>query len=354
MTTGSDESLNEQKMSNISYEKFQEWARKRFPDAKIKDGKVKINSLFCDHLGGDQKYHLWCKPEINHFRCWKSGVHGNLFQLIVTVENCSYSEAKRMMGVGSFNLAELEKRVDELLGVERPNAEEPAISTIKGISLPPFTHLISELPPGLKAKRLATEYLQARKLSTTGLYFCIKEDYRNRIIIPYFDKEGNLTYWNGRDITGNSNLRYRGPEKIEGVFKEHNVFASIWPTDESKVYITEGEFDALSLNVFGLYGMALGGKEMNDKQIDLLEKYHIVLAFDNDLSGWNATLAIGNRLRNRNINKVSRIFPAKGFKDWNEMLQKLNPPLVRSYILKNEKPFDPTPLIEMGATESKR
>jgi hypothetical protein len=319
----------------VDYEKFEEWAFKRFSDAKSRNGTVMINSIFCDQLGGDHKGHLWCKPAINHFRCWKSGTRGNLFQLVSIVENCSYAEAKKILGCGIVNLLDLERKVDELLG---NTTKKPDNFVKKGILLPPFTHLISDLPAGLKMKRLAKEYLASRKLSSTGLYFCLKGEYRNRIIIPYFDPDGILVYWNGRDIAKNG-LRYRGPQASLNVHKEHHVFTSFWPEAGSKIYCTEGEFDALSLNACGFYGAALGGKEMSDKQIELLEKYHIVLALDNDGSGLDAIKKIGSKLRAR-LAKLSYILPAKNYKDWNELLKKFDTGIIRKYILNNEKEFD--------------
>ena len=322
-------------MKNINYDCFLSWIQKHFPDAKANDGTIKINSIFCDHLGGDQKFHLWCKPSFNHFRCWKSGTRGNLFKLVSIVEKCTYSKAMKLMGAGYVDLSELEKRVEELLGISTP--DKPIAPS--GITFPAFTHLISELPSGLKERRLAIEYLQNRKLSPTGLYFCLKEEYRNRIIIPYFDRNGILTYWNGRDITGRCNLRYRGPAKTENICKEHNVFMSFWPMEGSKVYCTEGEFDALTFNACGLYGAAFGGKEINEKQIKLLESYKIVLAFDNDSSGREAVIKTGTKLLKIGISNTNYILPAKGFKDWNEMLVKLNSEIVRNYVIAREKPL---------------
>ena len=78
--------------------------------------------------------------------------------------------------------------------------------------------------------------------------------YKGRIIIPYYDKIGNLIYFNGRHL-GNSKCKYLGPPKDIGVGKEDVVFmAGKWPETGSIIYLCEGEFNAISLREAELNG----------------------------------------------------------------------------------------------------
>src|SRR3954467_6721638 len=93
----------------INFETFLNWAKTHLNNIKVGGGKIKANSLWCD----DSKRHLWCKPSIGYFHCWKSGKKGTLFDLIMEIEKCSYDEAVDILG-GDHRLHYYETKVDAL------------------------------------------------------------------------------------------------------------------------------------------------------------------------------------------------------------------------------------------------
>jgi hypothetical protein len=323
----------------IDFDLFTHWAEERFPgQVVVKGNEVRINSIFAD----DHKFHLWCSPgggkhlrEDGCYRCFKTDKRGTLLGLVMLVDNCSYGEAKETLNCGGIPLHELEKQLDEIL--DQPVREEKPLSKV--ITLPPETYLIDDLPGINRSRQEAERYLRKRKLPTEKMYFCVSGDYRNRIIIPYYDAYGNLIYFNGRHI-GKSTLRYFGPPKEIGVGKGDVLFMPHWPQHGSKIYVTEGEFDSISLYICGFNSAACGGKFLTDKQVEMLRPYRICLALDADSSGLQAVIDMGDKLISRGIKSVTYVRPPDEVKDWNKLLQDYNENIVKHYVEKFEKPYD--------------
>jgi DNA primase len=122
------------------------------------------------------------------------------------------------------------------------------------------------------------------------------------------------------------------------------LYMTSWPAPGTKIYIVEGEFDAISLSMAGFVGCALGGKSISDAQIEMIRKYVPVLAFDAD-EGWKkdagvqALINVGTKLLERGFPQVSYVRPPKVYKDWNKVLVERSAEVIRAYINMFEKPF---------------
>ena len=134
----------------------------------------------------------------------------------------------------------------------------------------------------------------------------------------------------------NKLIRYLKPKNGD---QESALFMTEWPDDGTKIYIMEGEFDALTLQLAGYVGCACGGKHLSDSQIELIRNYEPVLVFDTDEAGLKALIDVGNSLLERGFPKVSYVRPPKIYKDWNKFLQNHDIGKIKSYIEKYEKPF---------------
>ena len=328
----------------VDFDSFLRWAEDKFDSVVVKGPEIKLNSIFAP----DRHHHLCCNPNGGKhkrpdgcYHCWKTGEYGTLVGLVMQVEGCTYQEAKEILD-GGISIRDLEDRLEEFFA-NQENKEIPPPEN--KLTLPEDTYPITELSP--LHRGVAESYLKNRLLPIESFYYCIAGDYRNRIIIPYYDREEKLIYWNARHV-GQSKLRYRGPEKTCGVGKSDVLYAPKWPCFGSKVYLTEGEFDALTLQICGFNGMACGGKELDDKQIELLRGYRICLGLDNDATvdeakapGLTGMLNMGNKLLAAHF-VVSFVRPPRVFKDWNKMLVSLrNPEIISEYIRLCEKPFEP-------------
>lgn len=329
----------------VDFDMFVDWAQKRFNDIKINGKEIRINSVFVD----DQKHHLWCNPEggkrkINSgvYHCFKSEKKGTLIGLVMDVEKCNKYEAMQILGIKQANGRPIEGELEIEFGDRIITPEELYESTkFKIISLPPQTMSIS-LAPELWYQK-AKNYMNSRNLEIDGLYISLGGKYAGRIIIPYYDEEGNLIYFNGRTITG-SELRYRGPEKDIGVGKEDVLYFTRWPKALEKIYLCEGEFDAMSLFKIGLNAVACGGKNLSEKQAILLSKYKICMALDADEAGQSAIVKMVNKLNSFSelgiSDRITFVRPPSIVKDWNEFLIHHDTQIIRGYIDSNELSFE--------------
>lgn len=333
----------------VSFKNFEKWAKDRFGDENVlvRNPEIRINSIFED---GDDDHHLWCNPsggkhkrKYGTYHCFKTQKKGSLVKLVMIVDSCDRDTAiSRLMGTTSIR--ELEKQLEAMFAAEDAldQMEEKKPS---GINLPQDCYLISELGRNNWWRNKAEEYLLGRKIPIDGLYVCTDGRYKGRIVIPYYDAEKKLIYFNGRAL-GNSKCKYLGPPKEIGVGKEDVIFmAGDWPKQNSMVYICEGEFNALSLKQAELNAVACGGKNMGEKQALLLSPYRVVLCLDRDLAGKSGTLKMSSIISaietaKQSQEKIMYVVPPKGYNDWNEFLVKNNPVLLHHYIIKNQKPLD--------------
>ncbi len=251
------------------------------------------------------------------------------------VDNCSYEEAKEILS-GNTPIRILEEELDKFFQQKDEEQNNPEELRIK---LPLYTYLISNLSKSSLLRMEAEDYLTSRKLPIDGLYVCSTGDYKNRIIIPYYDAKGKLIYFNGRNMA-KKGLRYLGPDKNIGIGKADVIYAPKWPIAGSKIYLTEGELDALTLYACGFNGMACGGKYLSDKQIDFIRNYKICLALDEDTAGFSGILEMGKKLIANQISDITFVRPPVGIKDWNKMLVKFEIGIIEAWIQKYEKPFD--------------
>lgn len=325
-------------MSNINFNIFLKWCEDRF-DAQVlvKGNEIRIHSIFAH----DEKFKCWCSPSggKNHrvdgvYRCFLTDRKGTLPGLVSIVDGCTYFEAKQLLTTG-VNLSDLEDQIDDFFNT-KSSIEIPSFPS--NLQLPEYCFLIDTMPIENLYRYKAVEYLNNRKLSTQNLFVCTNGQYENRIIIPYYNSKRQLIYYNSRTL-GNSKLRYLGPPKTIGIGKGDVLYFTSHPKPQSKIYLTEGEFDALSLSVCEFNGVACGGKFLTDKQILMLKPYSVCLALDTDNAGFTALIEMIKKLQSFGI-KVSYVRPPQGYKDWNDMLVKLNSNIIKAWIEKHEQPVN--------------
>lgn len=336
----------------ISYERFLEWAEKRFGDVKASSKEIRINSIFTE----DYKYHMSCNPSggkknlpYGVYHCWKTNKGGSLVSLVMLVDKCSFDEALDTLDAIDLNFENLKDQVDNLFNTKKEIKE-----IIKAIELPNYTYKITELNDNNLWRTDSEIYLNNRKIPCDEFYICTNGDYKNRIIIPYFDKNGVMIYWNARLMIENKKSpKYLGPDKACGIGKSDVVyFPRHYKNNKNlKLYITEGEFDAYSLYLSGLASCALGGKSIEEKQIEMIRGFIPVLCFDTDNkkidAGGDAMIKIGEMLKSKGFDKIYYVRPPLKYKDWNKMLVETNERIVNYYVTKNEIEFTDSTKIEL-------
>ena len=330
---------------STKFDSFLNWAEGRFDSVIVKGDEIKLNSIFTD----DYKNKMWCSPsggkhkrEGGVYHCWKTDSKGTLVSLVMQVDNCPYDEAIETLG-GDSSLADLEEKIKDFFANKESTTDGLSNDQIEkntNLELPENTFLISSLPKNDRNGIDSKVYLNDRKIPHKKLMVCTYGKYKNRIIIPYYDKEGKLIYFNSRSMERRPKIRYLGPPKEIGVGKGDVIFMSTWPEKGARVYLTEGEFDALSLSACGLNGAACGGKYLTSKQVSILSDYKVSLCLDNDSAGLDAMKTVGDNLVQGGLKDIAFIRPPKGIKDWNSMLINYDKDILKAYILKNGKTFD--------------
>ena len=94
-----------------------------------------------------------------------------------------------------------------------------------------------------------------------------------RLVIPFYDKEGNMTGFQGRAL-GESKIRYITIKLMEEVPR---VFGLDRVDEEQKVFVFEGPIDSMFIeNSIGIASSAL------ESAANFLDKSRIVLVYDNE------------------------------------------------------------------------
>ena len=336
----------------VDFDMFHEWCKEHFGPENIKVRHTAHGTEICaqspwaeEKIGkSDRKYKLWMNPsggkknfEGGAYRCWYTDRMGSLVSLVSDRDNIPYEEAEELI-TGTTSLRSLEKRVHEFFGfyetMEVPEIEEEPDE----MALPDFTFLIDKMSSSSHWRVRARRYLRERKIPSQGLYVCTEDpEYGNRIIIPWYDRNERLYFWNARTMSPNPKvLRYTKPKHGD---QENAIYMTAWPEPGHKVYIMEGELDAISLSLANLVGCACGGKFLSDAQVELLRGYIPVLAFDADEPGRGALMHIGTQLLEAGFPEVYYVRPPKIYKDWNKLLVERNIYTLSAYIERFEKRF---------------
>jgi hypothetical protein len=254
------------------------------------------------------------------------------------VEGCSYEEACEILGYGGA-ISHLDEKLAEFFGTKKPETVVKPEPKTKILSMPEGVVPISSLNTWTFQRRSSEEYLGKRNIPSTGLYFGVSGEYRERVVIPYYDADGNLIYYNGRYIGSNTKLpKYKGPPKEIGVGKSDVVYMPNWKAKGS-LHVTEGEFDSIALNLCGLASCAVGGSNLSEYQRKVLKDRTVILCGDIDKPGAGAVLKAGNALLEEGFKDIWFVRPAVGYKDWNDLYVKFGE-LVPNYIKAKMKPFD--------------
>jgi hypothetical protein len=323
----------------IDFNTFLAWAEERFGDDVIINGKeIRINSIF---KVNDQEHKLYCNTEggindvdLGVYHCWKSGRYGTLAGLVMLVDNCSFEDALDTLN-GRISFATLYQRVEDFFNQKEVIQNQEVI--IPELVLPESSYSILDLSRGNPFRQRAELYLMKRKIPIEGMYVCTSGLYWNRIVIPYYNRDGKLIYFNCRTLSDKI-PKYRGPEKEVGTGKGDVLYVPKWPEEPTEIYLTEGEFDTISIWLSGFYAAALGGKIISDQQMNLLYGLIPIMAFDSDKAGRSAIVEIGDKFLNSG-RLCYYVCPPVGFKDWNALLEEYGFEVLKQYLIKHKKRY---------------
>ena len=167
------------------------------------------------------------------YKCWVCDYRGRNIRRVIRSYG-SYSQLQKWDSIS--DRGDLERFAELFMETER--AEDKS-----KMELPEeFTSLCSEKAPATGT--YALRYLQKRGVTKDDILkwkigYCFSGEYRNRIIIPSFDEDGDCSYFIARSYTGDS-YKYKNPRASKDI-----VFNDLFIDWNKDLVLVEGVFDAL-------------------------------------------------------------------------------------------------------------
>ena len=183
----------------------------------------------CNH----HKLKLSVNLDKNAFKCWICDYRGRNIRRLVRRFG-SFLQLQKWDGIS--DRTDLERFADLFMA---PVSREDKTK----VELPKeFISLTNATIPA--TGRFAYRYLLERGLAKEDIIkwkigYCFSGEYRNRIIIPSFDEDGDVSYFIARSYTGDS-YKYKNPQASKNI-----VFNELFVNWNQDLILVEGVFDAI-------------------------------------------------------------------------------------------------------------
>ena len=228
---------------------------------------------------GDGKGNFEVNYRLGVYKCWACsethGTHGSLRKLIniyapkkIKERYFSLIDGSNFEYVEANTITEKLGLPKEYISLKNPNKED--IETIKALRY-------------LKNRAIKEEIIEKNKIG-----FCKTGKYSGRIIIPSYDKYGELNYFISRTYV-NHKMKYLNPitSKESIIFNEDKIN---W---NKNIFLVEGVFDSLFIpNSIPLLGKVMGDKLWGKIYTKLTQKIFIVL----DSDAWEDAIKLYKKL----------------------------------------------------------
>lgn len=172
------------------------------------------------------------------YKCWKCGISGKLKNLL------KYHAKKN-----DYNLF---LDIEDDLYI--PSEHEENINPELPDEFVSFRDINLKKPKSGKAYDyvLKERCIRENIIKKFNVGVCFDGEYKNKIIIPSYDKDGKLNYFISRSFNEKDYIKHKAPKIPKSNFIGNEYFVNF----NSTVYIVEGAFDMLSLpiNTVPLYG----------------------------------------------------------------------------------------------------
>lgn len=184
---------------------------------------------FCNH----HKKKLSLNFEKNKFKCWVCDAHGNIRRLVRKKATLDlFQRWKQIDGEVDLNT-----NLDDLF-TDAVETKEEILSLPDG-----FTTLTSKANPLSYKKYL--NYLKKRGLTQQDILywkigFCSDGEYKDRIVIPSFNSDGNVNFFVGRTVVGDKFAKFKQPSISKDI-----IFNELYIDFDNDITLVEGIFDAI-------------------------------------------------------------------------------------------------------------
>jgi DNA primase len=227
-------------------------------------GQIALDCPLCDE--GKHKGNM----EVNYFhhvfKCWSCGdtndMHGSLGKLIKKYGKKSHYKTYSILAPEETQIKE-KKQYNKL-------------------KLPDFFKKFNEVSTVYPVRRQAYNYLTNRGITDEiieryGIGFCDNGSHAGRIIIPSYNKKGEINYYIARSWDPHTRAKYKNPEAE----KDKIIFFESLIDWDSDITLVEGVFDSIfvpnSIPMLGKHMSVLLFNTLYDKA-----KGDITIALDGD------------------------------------------------------------------------
>ena len=256
------------------------------------------------------------------YKCFVCGAAGNVFNFVMDYEKISYYEAVKKVGdkIGlSIDIGKIEQKKDknpiydiyELSTKYYQNNLNTSSGKIarnylknRNILEDVINHFQIGLSPNNDSlvKLLESKNFPKKILTSSGI--ALERDnrlydiYKNRIMFPLWDLNGNVVGFSGRIYDDSDTSKYVNTMETE-VFKKGNLLynyhnAKEIARKEKEIIVVEGFMDVIRLYTIGVKNVvATMGTAITNNQANLIRKLspNIILMFDGDSAGEKATIS---------------------------------------------------------------
>lgn len=269
------------------------------------------------------------------FTCFSCGATGNVFTFVADYEHIGFYDAVRLLGnqIG-YNLGQAkviknkntesyeiydkackfyQNNLNTALGknandyLEQRHIDKETIKKFKiGLSLSKTSVTDFLLNKDISLKKLVD--LGISNENGTDLFI-------NRIMFPLYDLEGNVVAFSGRIYNTKDGSKYINTKETS-IFKKGNILYNYHNAKEllkknDSIIVMEGFMDVIRASTVGITNcIATMGTALTKQNANLLKKManNIILCFDGDKAGEEATLSAINVLKEIDVNpKVVRL-----------------------------------------------
>jgi DNA primase len=243
-------------------------------------GQISFNCPVCDD--GRNKHNMEVNYVRNVYKCWScgdsEGTHGSLTKIFDKFGN---------------------KKQKKLFQVLKPETVVKKERQKKSLKLPEAFTLFKDSSKVYPVRRAAINYLYNRGITDYMIEkyqigFCDKGDHAGRVVIPSYNKKGELNYYIARSWDPMSRAKYKNPkeEKDKIIFWENLID---WNKD---IFLVEGAFDGLFLD----NSIPMLGKHMSELLFETIHnkaKGEVTICLDAD--AWANAVKLYHELNGGNL-----------------------------------------------------
>lgn len=258
-----------------------------------------------------KRFNLDWNNGVPGWNCFNCGNSGNFFDIYSFVKGLGYDDAVKELCELKWDKSKIEN--EKFLEVKKVKKSNKKVEkTEYDFILEDCYSLEDEENRYVKALKKFYEDRQINK--EYKIYIAYKGEYKNRIIIPIFDEDRRIVYFQARRIPKTGILpKYNNPPTPkELLILNENRFDK-----DKSIIITEGLIDAFSV---GKQGTSCLGKYISEEFIKKLRKLtnkDLIVALDNDTDAYKALGKFMNN--NKYASEVKYFIYPSEFQDQNDI-----------------------------------